>query len=1117
MLDLVGALVCVLVLLATVVVVGLASARVDATTTGDASAAHMLRPGTTSDTGLRDLPLLEPDGPVATAFPGGAGLDDPARVADLARTLAGPLGMADVMDGLLATQVQPIDDLHVLDLYHGYPYAYGELDDWVDYYLDPDAVRSDPGQVVELAGLLVLSGVEDPAEDEAGNTNSHTALAYSLLRRAREIDDTCDVQLQLTFTVAMGFAPHIADLEREVTRSRKLCPDDPTPLWLLGQVQTVQASRDDKFFDYELGQRAMEAAADTTFATLRKEFPRSPLGWAGAADLRLKQAQEGDELGVQRFENRIRRREALTLYEHARTLSDDPALLAGYGWALSGLGRDAEAVAALRSVHDRFPDDPAYLALLVQALQHAGRPKDVVALLEPELLADPTTRTSLRLTPQTYAVREPELLGYGAGDSVAGSSFDTTQKYSAGSTVTDLGFVPAANGVWTGLWCPQANLIGAQIQTGKAGSAYASFADGMRIAPSSCPGFRPDDFLGRVAQVAALSSGDDAQQDDALAALAKDQDGTVAGRSVGWDEQQDFWRSVGDRGHVVAVLKQWRGDLPADPWARHRLGEVDFLHGDYDAAATAYRQAESRFASSAKVSYGDHGLGSAFLDDDVGPSMNHLELGAALEKAGHRDQAATAYLQARDEAAALGYEENLDDVLFYANSQLGGLAMAAGKLPDAVRYLTASLEPGGQPQKIFKPDDDVYLGADLGAQDNNLALALAKQGKFTLALAHAGSAYAHDHANPVYVDTMAFVQQLEGDDKAAVSTYESVLKVDPSAYVSANNLAVLVAQQGHRSQAIGLLEKAVAAAPSYAVGWHNLGVLREPASHSLLASQGALARAARLDRGLRGQDGLQVDTTIYSSGLDVSRPLSPDWKYADTATRNPRALTWGVLALLLLRILWVLGLDKVTGWLSEKVLTASEKKSGRRLTRWFWTRLSGPVAVVASVAVLGWPVLTAAHSMVERSVLVAAVAALVLLPLLVRRLLAREVAVTHFAWVPALVVGAVGVPFGIAFAPYPTLNAAMPAPDAEPSPGETRLRWAVPMAIAPVALVFIAMAALDPVPMVRILALTATALLASVLTPVPPLDGAYLQHRLLGLGVTVLFTFTTVAFALKWI
>jgi hypothetical protein len=278
----------------------------------------------------------------------------------------------------------------------------------------------------------------------------------------------------------------------------------------------------------------------------------------------------------------------------------------------------------------------------------------------------------------------------------------------------------------------------------------------------------------------------------------------------------------------------------------------------------------------------------------------------------------------------------------------------------------------------------------------------------------------------------------------------------------------------------------------------SLGVVREPASSALLASQGALARAARLDRGLRGEDGLVVDEEIYQSGLDVSRPLSPDWQYAASATRTPRALTLGILALLLLRLVWTLGLDKLTGATSERLLTAGGR--GRRLP--------GLVAVAAAVAVLGWSSVSAAHSSLERLVLGGAVVAMVALPLFVRRLVARDAPVPQFAWVPALVVGAAGVPFGVAFAPYPTLVA--PA-------GQTRLRWAVPAAVAPVALVFVALAAIDPVPLARVLALTATALLSSVLTPVPPLDGAFLGHRLLGLEVIVVFTFTTLAFAFHWI
>src|SRR5690242_13501569 len=140
-----------------VFVVLAASARGRDGVAGSTPHVAMLEPGTVSDTGLRDIPVLRPDGPVATAFPGGAGLADRARVRTVARSLAGPLGLGPVIGYLLRTKAEPIDVEHQLDLYHGYPYTYPQLDPVVDGWLDADAVRRDPGQVVELASLLLLS------------------------------------------------------------------------------------------------------------------------------------------------------------------------------------------------------------------------------------------------------------------------------------------------------------------------------------------------------------------------------------------------------------------------------------------------------------------------------------------------------------------------------------------------------------------------------------------------------------------------------------------------------------------------------------------------------------------------------------------------------------------------------------------------------------------------------------------------------------------------------------------------------------------------------------------------------------------------------------------------
>ena len=81
----------------------------------------------------------------------------------------------------------------------------------------------------------------------------------------------------------------------------------------------------------------------------------------------------------------------------------------------------------------------------------------------------------------------------------------------------------------------------------------------------------------------------------------------------------------------------------------------------------------------------------------------------------------------------------------------------------------------------------------------------------------------------------------------------------------------------------------------------------------------------------------------------------------------------------------------------------------------------------------------------------------------------------------------------------------------------TRLRQVVPVVLALVATAFLVLAAINPTPLARALALTAVAVLGSVLVPVPPLDGSHLRSRLLNVLVTLALAAVTVAFALKWI
>ena len=106
--------------------------------------------------------------------------------------------------------------------------------------------------------------------------------------------------------------------------------------------------------------------------------------------------------------------------------------------------------------------------------------------------------------------------------------------------------------------------------------------------------------------------------------------------------------------------------------------------------------------------------------------------------------------------------------------------------------------------------------------------------------------------------------------------------------------------QGGDEAAVAALRRAVGAEPGYALGWFNLGVvLAGMGPAHLLASQGALARAFTLDPDLRDREREPtIDARTYRTGLDVSRPLPPEWTFAASQKQAP-AKTVGFVALLL--------------------------------------------------------------------------------------------------------------------------------------------------------------------------------------------------------------------------
>jgi hypothetical protein len=339
---------------------------------GPVVVAEDLPPGTTSSVlsdqldrrvgpprppGLRQLPLLSPDG-IAER-----GLADYRVGSGAAREELRPLirqvGLAtgmdeEAVDFLIALAVdvefatseapsETVMDTLIADGVPAYPYRYPGVDEYVDLGLTPELVETHTDLLVDLAGLLVVYEAATHFDVQIPVAVAPSVMAYSLLRRASELVDDCDVATQLELVTALGLHAPIDTVSELADKADSLCDGDPTPLWILGTVASTQASVGSTFLETNHTPADLARIADTTFATLADEYPDSPLGPAGRGDLFLHLADEGERIGGIPFTVNRLRRDALSHYDEARKRSDDPALLVGQARALSGLGEHGAA------------------------------------------------------------------------------------------------------------------------------------------------------------------------------------------------------------------------------------------------------------------------------------------------------------------------------------------------------------------------------------------------------------------------------------------------------------------------------------------------------------------------------------------------------------------------------------------------------------------------------------------------------------------------------------------------------------------------------------------------------------------------------------------------------
>jgi tetratricopeptide (TPR) repeat protein len=1026
---------------------------------------------------VRDLPAGLPDG-----FTAGS----PAHLRTIAQQALGQRGSRTLMT-LLAPTAKSLQDTAVGAklAFAPYPYRYPAMTRLLDQA--PGRAYTAEARVLGAALVLLASPRGDFGSWKFPNA---AAAAFAVLDRARANGD-CGAQLNLLLLVSADIEPRDAPVRDEAQRAESVCPDDPTPGWLLGQYQS-QRARAETFEAFE-GDDPVPADAQRqalgTFARLEQRFPGSAAAITGVADAQLRAGLRLAE--SQPFTARHALRTAAAGYRKARGIEPNGAV-PGLARALIGLGEPARAAELVRGLLAGQTSPGPLLELLIAAEEAAhefGR-------------AESTARQLAERGPAAYPAGPPLFAVPGGASEVPGGASEAgpqslgTGTYApltvslqplgggAGGSVDDLSFIPVFRPdfyrtVGTEPDCAELSWRRDAVLAGHARAALVNFPADRAVALNEVPSARPGEgcefYAADIRDIARLEAGlsvrMDRQRRDELA-----------------DKRQNLWRWAGNLPRAEQVIQAWTKQVGATaPLPMLRLGEVQFLQRRYDDAAAAFDVAARR------TRHADH-------NNDLGVDQALLARGASLLYAG-RTAEGLALLRtvAVDDEYGVAFHRRSDSpwlrvafatVAYHARAQLADAEREAGDLRAAVEDYDAAREllpvltnagvTGVRPERI----------------DANQALAELALGRVTAATLAINRALRADPMNPAFLMTAGFVADRAGQLETAARYDAAALVSDPGAFPAANDLGVELARLHRNDEAVTALRRAVGARPDYALGWFNLGVVYSRIGPArVLASQGALARAFELDPALRDrQRVLTIDAQVYRTGLDLSKPLPPGWSFAQLQQRAlvPSA---GLLAVLLLG----LGLARVAGsgtrtelaqgWLESAAQRLERLPLVNRLRNPWW-------ALAVTVLVFALPVVLRAQGrLVDLGALAVGVLLLAVVAMWARTLVARRtgLAVHNESWGP-------GVAFGMATA---VVAPWAPLPVARMTDDSPRVHAAAPVALALMGVVLFVESAALQVPLTRSLADAAMIMVASALVPVGPLDGAKLGTAglLAGAGV----------------
>lgn len=1033
---------------------------------------------------------------------------------------------------------------------------------------DPDRATAQATEYVDLAGAFLLLSASVPFEQSVdhwkpmGSTieNRASLVSFVLLERTADVENLsgdlhCDIALDQAVMVAIS--PYTLDNGENIWHEAvEKCPGDPTP--------SIWSETYDLLWEMAYGDTGKPDLEG--FYLLREQWPDSPsvAGATGYAELMAADNSRG-------FTQLSLYRQAATTFADARAKVNAPELIIGQARAYSALGKRDGARLLLEKLGNFTSLSSDLWAAAGDILADQGDHAHALDIYRMAEKAQPPRRVqNLRLDGPACRSRTPwdrlepptplvfNTLGFpgmsGGTYSHVSAPVGGSGGCGGGGLVHDTSLIPEY--IKTNLTGPSAMdinfalarelaVIGGQKNLDEARMLldrsrknpstwsevhkihdYGSLSDFGTCQPDL------DEVISILESPGSYSSGDKERSCHHLFGMSADD----AARF----HTQNLLRWADKHEEAEKLLIQSKNVSPS-PLIPALLGQIRFLDGDYGAAVDYLDEATQD----------KHGES---VEGDDAPYERLIEQALFLAQKGLANQYLGRPAEARD-----AYESALQ-ILRYNDRELTDLGLPFGPtypyrdraLAIQIQFQTAMLSAeSGDEEEAYREFRKAYeLGVhedgntsyeNPGGEDafisgavlNNVGLLAIKFRDLDLAKTTTDHLLeTTDPDSPIYLETKAWFEQESGNLDSALSSYGAILETDASSFTALNNKAVILGTNGSDDEAIELLRRAVGVKPDYALGWANLSYLLAQRSTfwSTVQSQGAWARAVSADPDLRGSaHRLSTDRSIHITDIDVSKPAPADWSFARAYTPPRQSISWTVIALGCVSLLFTLLRDELGGKLAESILSPDMRSRLRRLMSGFsrftmplttggrttpgegghrriWTHIAFSVGA-STLLLLHFIGDGGLRNIWIVSLLVFWLLALILIIPVSRRLMSRHVpgldtdpgTIRHVTWWPFMAVGIGLSIMNLAFAPVSVLE--------DPEDRHQRVRIAGILVFFGTTLVFLGLS-LTNVPTMRGLATACLLILGSLTLPTQPIDGAFIRNRVLSaiLGGFVLLT-----------